>query len=102
MITASTSRPRQHLAVVARREDLAAPQLFRERQPPVVDVGGRDQLDAGRAKRRAHVLLAADAHAEQRDPDPLVCRHALRLAGLCAQDGRRRRDAGNRLEKITA
>ena len=95
--------PRQHLPVVARREHMVAPQLFGERQPPVVDVGGRHQLDPGRAKRRAHVLLAADPQAEHGDPDPIVRRHALRCGPrLCPQERRRRGDAGHRLEKITA
>jgi len=97
-------RPRQHFPVVARREEVSAPELFREREPSFVDVGNRHQLDARRLQRRAHVLLAANARADRGKANPVVRRNALRSRrSLRAQDRRcHRRARGDGLEKITS
>jgi hypothetical protein len=44
-------RTRENLAVVARGEQVCAPGLPGERQAAVVDIGDRDERDAGRLKR---------------------------------------------------
>jgi hypothetical protein len=68
---------RQHLAVVARREELIAPALPGERQPSVVDVGGRHQFDAWRPQRREQILLAANPDADCGEADAVVRRRRL-------------------------
>jgi hypothetical protein len=91
--------PREHLAIVARGEDVLSPELLGARQAAVVDVGDGDDLDTGRGEGDAGVPHALAAGADQRDLD-LVIRGrsrarpggALRLRGRqLARPGKERR-----------
>ncbi len=56
---------RQNLAVVAGREDVAAPQLLRVRQPPVIAIGHGDELHARHLQRDFRIALALNTRANQ-------------------------------------
>ena len=62
-------RPRQHLTVIARGEDVVAPHLLRPFQSSVVDIRDGHQFRAGDAERRARVPHALPSRANQRDLD---------------------------------
>jgi hypothetical protein len=98
-------RPRQHVAVVARREEVGAPELLRARQPAVIDVGHRFQRGARDAQRGPRVAHPLTAGANQ----PQAHHRAIRSLGLAArfehvaQGGRHRRghrSGGGRLQKL--
>ena len=55
---------RQHFAIIARGEQVAAPQFFGARQTAVVDVAHCDQLHAG---KRYGIARVAHAHAAGAD-----------------------------------
>src|SRR5207253_4913295 len=59
-------RAGQNLPVVARGEDVVAPELLRVGQAPVVTVRNRHQLHARRLDRSPGVALALPARADQR------------------------------------
>ena len=66
---------RQNLVVVARGEDVVAPDFFAAREPPVVAVGHRHQLHARHLHGRARIAHALSARANQRDLNMIVRRH---------------------------
>ena len=92
----------EDLVVVAGREDVAAPDLFRVFKAAVVTVRGGNELDAGNLNGRARVALALTACADKRNLDMVVGGDGLGGRGLrgsqCvdarAEKGGRRSGAG--------
>ena len=75
-------RARQHLAIVARAfEHAIAPNFLGVDQASLVDVAHRHQFHAARREGGAGVAASLDSIADQRDPDPIVGRDALRGLG---------------------
>src|SRR5262249_6265522 len=80
-------RPCEHLAIVARGEDLAAPDLLRAGEAAVVDVGDRRELDARDAQRAARIGRSLSARADERDAGTIARRRLrLRLQLVRAKD----------------
>ena len=66
--------PRQDFSIVLRGENIAAPDLFRVIEAPLVAVGHRDQLHSWNLDRRLRVAHALAARPDQRDLDMIVGR----------------------------
>ena len=73
--------PRQDFAIVARGEELAAPDFLGASEAAFVDVADRDQFDAAGGQGAARVAAAANAVSDESDANAVVGRDALRRLG---------------------
>ena len=71
MMTASISGPRQHLAIIARGEDILAVDFLHAREAALIDIAGGYELGAG-GDGRFDVFRAHAARADDRDLDGVV------------------------------
>ena len=84
---------RQHLAIVARGEELVAPDFAGAFQAAVVDIGDGDEFYAADIERIAGIAAALPSGADQGDADAVVGRGIL---------GREQAGAGRGGEEVTS